>query len=133
MDAAYVLSILLFQLPCFALFVVGVVRSRGVARILLGVWLGLSAVSLVLSVATPALFGALGPSGFGLVSGIVNLAASALLGVALIIGRPGYATDRPELGVVDGAYPLQPFRGQQAYGQQPPQGYGQQPPQGYGQ
>lgn len=78
------------QLILLALYIVGVVRSRGAARVLLAVWVALTAGGIVLSIMLEQLIVSLSVSGYSLLVGIVNFVGSAVLGVALIIGRPGY-------------------------------------------
>lgn len=119
------LPTLLMQLVFLALYIVGVVRSRGVARILLAVWVAVTAISTVLStVLLPVITEAVGFPGYGLIFGIISALGSILLGVALIIGRPGYRgeDDRPVYGQ-PGPYP--PQGGPYGYARQPPQGYRQ--------
>ncbi|SHI44486.1 hypothetical protein SAMN02745244_00361 [Tessaracoccus bendigoensis DSM 12906] len=84
------IPLLATQLILLALYIVGVVRSRGAARVLLAVWVGLTAGGIVLSVMLEQLIVSLSISGYSLLVGIVNFVGSAVLGVALIIGRPGY-------------------------------------------
>lgn len=122
---ASVLPLLVFQLPCLALYVVGVVRSRGVARILLAIWLGLSFVALALTLAMGSLVAGLGLSGFALLTGAVNLIGSLLLGIALIIGRPGYESGVPRAWPGPGMP-----TGNQGFTTPNPPEWGQQPPPG---
>ena len=80
----------ILQVFFIALFIVGVVRSRGVARILLAVWVAISVIGTVLTLLAPGFIQRMGVQAYGLIAGTVNLIGSALLGVALIIGRPGH-------------------------------------------
>ena len=112
------------QVVYLALFVVGVIRSRGIARILLAVWVVVSAISTVINIVAPQLVDGIGISGFGIISFGVNFIGTVLLAIALILGRPGYhgEDDRPR-------YPGAPT----VYGQQnhpgiaQPGQYGDQP------
>lgn len=80
---------LILQVLMVALYVVAVVRSRGVARILLAIWAALSLVMVVLSVISAPIVNAIGVSMFSLLFTGLNFVGSVLLGVAILLGRPG--------------------------------------------
>lgn len=79
-------------LPLFilALLVIGVVRSGGLPRILLAIAAGFSLIQILLIPFLPMLFESLGAPIVSLFQAVPRLAEGVLLGVALIIGRPGY-------------------------------------------
>ena len=90
-SVADLLPTLIFQSVFFALYIVGVVRSRGPARILLAAWVVVSAITFVLNFfVVPMLFNSMGAVSTSVLLSLVNAVGSILLGVALIIGRPGY-------------------------------------------
>jgi len=100
-----VLTFLLPSVVSLALFVVGVVLSRGVARILLAAWVAIQAVSVAVTLLAPNLVDALGIAGWGVLNALITFGGSLLLGVALIVGRPGY---RGEDAPVPTGYPGYP-------------------------
>lgn len=108
------------QLTAFVLFFVAVVRSRGIARVLLTCWVALSILTTVMTVFfAQVISDALGFLAFAtLMAGVTGI-GSILLGVTLVIGRPGYRTEpaspQPPSppGSADGQYP----RSVQAAGQ----------------
>ena len=116
-------DLLLFLVPqvaMLALYVVGVIRSAGVARILLAIWVVIHFVSTLLFVFLP---GAMHPTHtvyILLTTGLGSI-GSILLALALILGRPGYRGD-PQPGYGSPGYP--PAAG-------PNPGYGPNAPYGH--
>lgn len=87
------LQLFTFVIPSvisLGLFIAGVVLSRGVARVLLAAWVVIQAVSIVVTLLAPNLIDTLGIAGWGLLNALITFGGSLLLGLALIIGRPGY-------------------------------------------
>lgn len=84
------LPTILAEVLFVALFIVAAVRSRGVARILLSIWIVTSTVGAILSILAPYLFGSLGITGPSFVLWLLGMLNAVLLGLVLIIGRPGY-------------------------------------------
>lgn len=111
------LPTILAEVLFVALFIVAAVRSRGVARILLSIWIVTSTVGAILSILAPYLFGSLGYAGPSFVLGLLGMLNAVLLGLVLIIGRPGYRGEDDRR-----SYPGQPY---------PPAGYPGNPGQPY--
>lgn len=112
----------IMQVLFIALFILGVVRSRGVARILLAIWVAISVLGTVLTVLAPGIVDRMGVQAYALIAGTVNLIGSALLGVALIIGRPGHRPLENQGYQAQLRYPTNP-----AYQPNPQVGYQGQP------
>lgn len=80
------------------LFIVGVVRSGGVPRILLAVAAMASGISIVLIPFAPQVADSIGFAGYGMLAAVPNVVSGICTGVALIIGRPGVPTQPSNLG-----------------------------------
>lgn len=111
------LPTILAEVLFVALFVVAIVRSRGVARVLLAIWTLTSTVGKFLGIFAPQLFASLGYLGPSFVLGLLGMVNAVLLGLVLIIGRPGYRGEDDRR-----SYPGQPY---------PPAGYPGNPGQPY--
>lgn len=101
LDGADTLALILSLIPTLllaVLFVFGVVRSGGVPRILLAIWVLLSTVTSVLNIVGAALAWHMSYPGFGAAVSVTGFVSSILLAVALIIGRPGYRGAPPAYG-----------------------------------
>ena len=81
-----------------SLFIVGVVLSRGPARVLLAAWVVVHALSIGLTVVAPQLVGAVGIGAWSLTNALIGFGGSLLLGIALIVGRPGHRGDEAPMG-----------------------------------
>ncbi|AQP48593.1 hypothetical protein BW730_14880 [Tessaracoccus aquimaris] len=116
-------DLLLFLVPqvaMLALYIVGVIRSAGVARILLAIWVVIHFASTLFIVFVP---GPLHPTDtvYILLNSGLGAVGSILLALALILGRPGYRGD-PQPGYASPGYP--PAAG-------PNPGYGSNAPYGH--
>ena len=75
------LPTILAEVLFVALFIVAAVRSRGVARILLSIWIVTSTVGAILSILAPYLFGRLGITGPSFVLWLLGMLNAVLLGL----------------------------------------------------
>ena len=75
-----------------ALFIVGVVRSGGVPRILLAVAAVTNGIGVLLGLFGHQISQSIGFAWYGMIVGVPNIVSGICTAVALIIGRPGVPT-----------------------------------------
>ncbi len=81
-----------------ALFIVGVVRSGGVPRILLAVAAVTNGIGVLLGLFGHQISQSIGFAWYGMIVGVPNIVSGICTAVALIIGRPGVAKQQPNYG-----------------------------------
>ena len=81
-----------------ALFIVGVVRSGGVPRILLAVAAVANGIGVLLGLFGHQISHSIGFAWYGMIVGVPNIVSGICTAVALIIGRPGVAKQQPNYG-----------------------------------